>query len=390
MGALSGLRVLECTHVLNGPFCGRLLAELGAEVIKIEPPAGELSRKFPVKKNGESLYFMFYNANKKCITLNLKSEKGKNMLLDLIGKADIFIENYRPGVLDRLGVGYETQRKVNPRIIYLSSTGFGQTGPYKDLPAQDIMIQAMCGLVSVNGPPDAPVRIGVAITDFFTGIYSAVAILAALHYRDRTGHGQKIDMAMFDVGFTLLSEHLAFNIAGLPLRTGNSNPITAPYNIYHAKDGYVVIIANDDAQWTRLLKVIGREDLLRERRFETVADRALNGREIDSIIDEWIKNKTVDNVLQVLKAAELPVGPVKSLPDVLKDPQLKEREMIVTVDHPRVGKIEIPGSAFKLSETPGQVTSAGNPVGFDNERVYSDLLSITKQDLEELKSEHVI
>src|SRR5487761_742830 len=257
-GPLDGVRVLDCTHVMAGPYCGRLLAELGADVIKIEPLRGEWARYFVPIVDGEALYFMTYNANKRCLSLNLSNEKGKEIFRELIRKSDVFLENYRVGALDKLGLGYNDIKSINPRLIYASISGFGRTGPYSGYVAHDILVQAMAGNVTVTGYPDAPVRAGPAICDLGTGIYTALAIVSALYYRTLTGKGQYIDMSLFDVALSWISEHLTFLQGGLPLRTGNGNPIDSPYNIYKAKDGLVVVIAGEDPQWNKFVEIIER------------------------------------------------------------------------------------------------------------------------------------
>ncbi|MDG6940147.1 MAG: CoA transferase [Nitrososphaerota archaeon] len=387
---LDGIRVLDHSHVIAGSYCGRLLAELGAEVIKIEPVTGERFRYQRPFVNGESLLYTYINANKKSVTLNLKSEQGKKMLFDLVRKSDVFVENYAPGAMDRLGVGYQEQVKVNPRIIYVSVTGFGNQGPYKDLVAFDYLIQAMLGLIDANGFPDRRVRIGPAVTDWGSGTFAALSVLAALYHRERTNEGQRVDISMFDVGFMFLIEHLSYAAGSLPVRVGNRFQTSAPSNVYDTKDGQIYASIYTDDMWTKFLRRIGREDLLNEQRFGTSWDRALSVDEVDKVVGDWAAGTTTSEALADLRALGAACGRVSSVIEAFDDPHVKARELLRNVKHERMGDLLIPGSALKLSKTPGRVDSGGSPLGAHNEEVYSRLLGYTREEIQRLKEQKVI
>jgi len=388
--ALEGIRVIDHTHVIAGSYCGRLLAEMGAEVIKVEPPAGELFRHQGPKIDGESLLFSFLNVNKKSITLNLKHETGKKMLFDLVKKSDIFLENYKPGTMEKLGVGYEEQRKVNPSIIYASISGFGQYGPYKDYPAFDYLIQSMTGLREVNGFPDRPVRIGPAVTDFGSGMLAAYAITSALIYRQRTGKGQKIDISMYDTAVVFLMEHLAYYIGSLPLRVGDRFQLSAPANTYPAKDGELYISIFTDKMWQDFLQLSGQEDFSNDPRFSTPWQRALNVDVVDDLVSKWTMSRTVSEIVNQLTKIGAVCGLVKSIGDLFSDPHIAARKMLVKVTNGGVGNTEIPGSPIKMSLTPGCVKSAGPSIAKDNEDVYMKILGLSKDEIASLRNNGVI
>jgi len=391
---LRGVRVLELSYAFNGPLAGRILAELGAEVIKIEPPWGSARDWLPIVK-GESGHFVFLNANKKFITLNLKTDEGKEIFKRLVKVSDVVLFNFTPGTMEKLGLGYEEMRKIKEDIIYVSSSGFGYTGPYKDLPAYDYIMQAMVGIMGVTGFEDRPLRTGPAIIDAVAGIFAALGTLAALYYKKITGKGQMVDIAMFDVGFYIMIQ----NIAGVYFegryslfnkRLGNKYAIAAPYSVYRAKDGYVCIGAANDRQFQRLCEAMGKEYLMNDPRFKTNKDRVNNMDEIDKIVEEWTMNKSKREIIDMLRKLDVPVGEVREPYDNLEDPQVKEREMMVKVKHPVLGEIDIMGSPLKMSETPGKIREPGYPIGFHNEEIYCNLLKYNKGEIEKLKAKGVI
>jgi crotonobetainyl-CoA:carnitine CoA-transferase CaiB-like acyl-CoA transferase len=384
--ALKGVRVLDCTHIIAGPYCSRLLGELGADVIKIEPPKGELSRGYKPFIDGQSLYYMNFNVGKKSITLNLKHEKGKRILKELIKKSDVFVENYRPGTMDRLGVGYEEQKKINPRIIYVSITGFGSYGPYKDYPAFDHIIQAMVGLMDVTGYPDSPVRAGPPITDIGSGIFAALATISALYWREKTGKGQKIDIALYDVGITFLMEHIVYSFGSIPLRVGNRFQLSAPSNVYKAKDGDVYIIVPTDELWNRFLTIANREDFVDDPRFKTSYDRAINVDIVDKIVSEWVKSKSVKEVIEILTEEGIICQEVRPLKSIFSDPHVKARQMLINLDD----GVPIVGSPLKLEKTPGRVKGEAPTLGQHNYEIYHDLLGFSDEEIRKLKEEGII
>lgn len=388
-GALEGLRVIDHSHVIAGSYCGRLLAEMGAEVIKVEPPSGELFRHQGPTIEGEAALFLYLNTNKKSVTLNLKHTQGKKMLLDLVKKSDVFIENYKPGALDKLGVGYEAQREVNPGIVYASISGFGQTGPYRDLPAFDYLIQAMIGLMEVNGFPESPVRTGPALTDFGSGLFAALSIVSALIYRQRTGKGQRIDISMFDTGIAFLIEHLAYYNGSLPLRVGNRFQLSAPANTYPAKDGEIYASLHTDRIWQEFLRLSDQASYAGDPRFATPWERAVNVDAVDELVSNWTKKRTVASCVEELSKLGAVCGPVRGIQSLFTDPQVEARKMLPKVPH-KSGAVVVPGSPIKMSLTPAQVSSPGPSLGRDNEEVYAALLGLSGDEVVSLREDGVI
>ena len=387
--ALEDIRVLTCTHIHAGPFCGKLLAELGAEVIKVEPLEGEFTRYMvPLMYKGENYFIMHLNDNKKFITLNLKHEKGKKIFMDLIKISDVFLESYTPGTLDRLGVGYEKQKEVNPNIIYASITGYGYTGPCKDLPSQDYLAQARSGIMSVTGFPDSPpVLCAHGISDHLASVYTALAILVALRYRDKTGKGQRIDISLFDVAVDLLCEYSArYIVEGVPPTRNGNRSIYGGCNMYEVKDGYIFI--NYALRWENTLKAIGRGDLIGNPDYTLL--KIVSSPEVDRMIQEWVKTKTKKEALEFLNKEGVLCAPVQTIDEMFKDPQVSARNLFVDVEHPTVGKVKIPKAPLNLSETPSRVEWPGSPLGYHNEEVYGKLLGYTKEEITELKKAGVI
>lgn len=389
--ALNNITIIECGHILNAPFAGRLLAELGATVIKVEPPSGEFYRHVPIHNmDGESGAFIYFNANKKNITLNLRHDKGREILLSLAKKADVFLENFAPGTMEKLGLGYESLRKVNPEIIYASSTGFGMTGPYKDRPAMDLLVQAMCGLVDINGTADEPVAVGTFITDYVGGIYTALGILAALLYKEKTGVGQYVDIAMFDAGVSLCTQKFLYHLEGVQKRLGSQSGVVVPYDIYPTIDGQIAIVASSDDMWKKLTLVMERPELTVDERMATNNQRVRNRAIVDEAIATWTKGKPTDELTTLLIANGIPCGPVQLLDNLPNNPQVKARDMFVDVEHPKLGKVKIPGSVIKMSETSGSVSTPGYPLGHSNYEVYHDLLGYEMEKIARLAKEGVV
>jgi len=393
-GVLEGIRVLELSFALNGPIAGRILAELGAEVIKIEPPWGS-ARDFAPIVNGESINFIFINANKKFITLNLKTKEGVEIFKKLVKVSDVVLTNYRPGVLDKLGIGYEDLKKIKNDIIFVSSSGFGYNNPYSSLPAYDYIIQAMVGMYGVTGLEDLPIKTGPAILDVLSGTFAALATLAAIYYKSLTGKGQFVDIAMFDVGLYAMIE----NIAGVMFegkgsrfdkRLGNRHPVTAPYALYKTKDGYVFIATASDEQFHKLCKAMKMEHLINDKRFLTNDDRVKHVEELDAIINQWTSSKSSKEVVNILRGYDIAVAEIKQPSDVLKEPLISIRNMLVDVTHPKLGNIKILGSPLKLSETPGIVKEPGYPIGYHNTEIYKKLLNMSEREIEELKLKGII
>jgi len=393
--ALEGVRVLDFTQYLSGPHGTSVLSELGAEVIKVERPGmGEPERQaMPKTRKKESYQFFSYNRGKKSITLNLKDPKGVEIARMLAAKVDILVENYAPGGMDRLGLSYKEVSKINPQIIYASISGFGQTGPRRNDVSYDVVAQAMGGLMSVTGYPDGePLKAGISLGDYMGGYNGVIAILAALYYRTVTGEGQAIDISMQDGIWAMVFPDRAnyFDTLEVPKRFGNKLSSSAPFGAYHASDGYVVICTITDPQWQKVLQAMGREDLRDEQRYATRENRTQNMEEVDGLVQEWCRNKTVEEVFAVLKKFGVPCSPLPTFDQVANDPHLLEREMIVEVDQPVSGKVKLSGSVYKMSKTPGDRKKKVPEVGEHNEEVYSGLLGFDAQEMQKLKEERVI
>ena len=355
--ALEDVVVLDMTKVLAGPYCGAILADMGATVIKIEIPGkGDDSRNYGPFQNGESIYYGNLNRNKRGMTLNLKTQKGKEILNKLVKKADILLENNRPGTMERLGVGYETLKEINPRLIYGSITGFGCTGRYSDRPGYDIIAQAMGGLMSVTGQEgDPPTRCGNAIGDILGGMNLTIGVLTALHARTLTGKGQYIDISLVDSVIVSLEQawQRYFATGELPVRHGNSYDAIAPYDSFTAKDGYIVIGCGNQKMFEILCeKILNRPDLIEDPKYKTVPLRVKNNKEFKKIVEEWSAYIPVEQGVSLLLAQGIPAGPIYNLQQISDDPHFCiDRQMFVEVDHPKAGKVRLNGNPVKLSET---------------------------------------
>jgi crotonobetainyl-CoA:carnitine CoA-transferase CaiB-like acyl-CoA transferase len=393
--ALEGIRVLDFTQYLSGPHCTSVLSELGAEVIKIELPGkGEPERvAMPMTPKRESYQFLSYNRGKKSITLNLKSPKGVEIVKKLAAKVDILVENFAPGGMDRLGLSYEEISKINPRIIYASISGFGQTGPRRNDVSYDVVAQAMGGLMSVTGHPNGePVKAGISLGDYMGGYNGVIGILAALYYRTITGEGQAIDISMQDGIWAMVFPDRAdyFDTLVVPKGIGNRLGSSAPFGAYHAKDGYVVICTITDPQWHKVLQAMGREDLISEPRYASRENRAKNMEEVEALVHAWSKNKSVEEILSILKEAGVPCSPLPSFDQVAHDPHLLSREMIVEVDQPISGKVKLTGSVYKMSKTPGNRRKGVPAAGENNEEIFHQFLGMEAQEIQKLKEEGII
>lgn len=397
MGALSGIKVLDLTRVLAGPYCTMMLADMGAEVIKVEIPGrGDDTRFFAPFKNGTSLYYANVNRNKLGVSLNLKSQEGKDLFLEMAKKADIVVENYRPGVMDKLGIGYDVLKEINPRIIYGAVSGFGCWGPKSQLPGYDIIAQAMGGLMSITGPADGgPCRTGSAMGDLLGGMNLTIGLLAALHSRDVTEVGQRVDVALYDSIFASLEasiqEYLSTGVS--PKRMGNAYPPAYPYDSFHASDGDFIIACGNQSLFERLAKIMGREDLIADKRFCSMPERVKkeNRPPLGEIINEWASKFTVAELVDKLLAAGVPAGPINDVGQAVADEHLKEREMLVPLPHPILGDMQVNGNPVKLMGTPVVIKRHAPTVpGENNEEVYCGMFGITKERLAELKEKGVI
>jgi crotonobetainyl-CoA:carnitine CoA-transferase CaiB-like acyl-CoA transferase len=393
--SLEGVRILDFTQYLSGPHCTSVLSELGAEIIKIEMPGkGEPERlAMPMTPKRESYQFLSYNRGKKSITLNLKSSKGLEIARKLAGKVDVLVENFAPGGMERLGLSYEEVSKINPRILYASISGFGQTGPRRNDVSYDVVAQAMGGLMSVTGYADGePLKAGISLGDYMGGYNGVIAILAALYYRTVTGEGQAIDISMQDGIWAMVFPDRAdyFDTRIVPKRIGNRLSSSAPFGAYNARDGYVVICTITDPQWQKVLQAMGREDLSGEPRYATRENRTKNMTEVDGLVQAWCMERTVEEVLAILKKSGVPCSPLPTFDQVAADPQLLSREMIVEVEQPVSGKVKLSGSVYKMSKTPGDRRKRIPAVGEHNEEIYGGLLGIDAQEIQKLRQEGII
>ncbi|MCI2061790.1 MAG: CoA transferase [Eubacteriaceae bacterium] len=394
-GLLDGVRVLDLSRVLAGPYCCMMLADMGAEVIKIELPGrGDDSRTNMPLVNGESAYFMNLNRNKQSLTLNLKSEKGKEIFRGLVKQSDIVVENYRPGVMEKLGLGYDELKKINPGIIYGSVSGFGHTGPYSKRAGYDIIGQAMSGLMSTTGwPGGEPTRTGTAIGDVMGGISCCTGILAALYNKAKTGEGEKVDVALVD---SMVSSLEIINIIYLctgrvPERIGNRYESLYPYDSFHAKDGSMVIGAGNDKLFGLMCGVMGLEALRTDERFVHNNDRVMHHAELKPIIEDWLKDVTVKEAVDALLEAGCPAGPINTIDQVAADPQIAgDREMFVEVDHPTAGHMKITGNQIKLTNHKIDEFRPAPLLGADNEDVLGRLLGYSAEEVEKLGEDGVL
>ncbi|OUM87687.1 MAG: hypothetical protein BAA01_09815 [Bacillus thermozeamaize] len=391
-GALHGIKVVELARFIAGPYCGLLLADMGAEVIKVERPGGEDSRKFAPFHNGESLYAAALNRNKRSITLNYRHPMARNVLTRLFQWADIIIENFRPGTMESMGFGFDKIQEINPKAILVRCSGFGQTGPLNHRPGFDAIGQAMGGVMWMTGrAEDPPLMAGVFVADYATGMHAAVGALAALHNREKTGRGQVVDVSLLESVVSMLVSAIPDNAlhGNEPPRMGNRDRYAAPSNAYRTKDGWVFIAASNDGLWERLCGVMGRPDLLERDEFKTVSLRYANVEEVDRIVGEWAAGLTEEHVLRLLDEAGIPCAPIRNIRQILNDPHLWERGQITETTLPDGTKIPVSGVTIKLSETPGSLRYPVPAAGQHNEEVYRHILGFSEAEWLELKGKGV-
>ena len=377
-GALDGLTVLDLSRVLSGPYCTMMLADMGARVIKVEQPGrGDDTRGWgPPFQNGESAYFLSINRNKESVTLNLKHPDGRRVLDALIARADVLVENFRPGTLERMGLGYKDLSKLRPDLVYCSISGFGQTGPRRREPGYDAVMQGEGGLMSITGPTDGPgYRLGIAIVDIVSGMFSAYGIAVALLARERTGRGQYIDVGMLDAVAALLTYQagIHFTTGEAPGRLGNRHPSITPYETLEAADGELVVAAGNDQLWRAFCGVIGAEELAGDARFRTNKDRVAARETLRPMLVERLRTRPAAEWIARLKAAGVPCGAVRDLAQVFADPQLLERAMVVALDHPVAGAIRQLGVPIKMGGTPGAVRTPPPALGQHTAAVLGEL-----------------
>jgi len=394
MGPLKGLKILDLTRVLAGPYCTMILGDLGADVIKVEmPSSGDDSRHFGPFQNGESAYFMSLNRNKRSMTLNLKSEQGKKLLKELVKQVDVLVENFRPGTMEKLGLGYDVLKEINPKLIYAAASGFGHSGPYSKKPAYDGVVQAMGGIMSITGPKDGePTRVGPSIGDIAAGLFTAIGVLAALNNKNETGLGQKVDVAMLDCQVAMLENAIARYVVTkeVPKPMGNRHTSIVPFEPFDSKDSKIVVAVGNDAIWKRFCAVADLNHIVDDPKFATNPQRNNNYDELRPILAKKLLEKTTEQWSVIFDEAGVPNGPINSVDKVLENEQVQARDMIVEVEHPKAGKLKMPGIAIKLSETPGEIRRAAPLLGEHNRELLKEFFDYDDKVIDALIEEGVL
>lgn len=392
---LAGVTVIDLSHIYNGPYATFLMAMAGAEVVKIEPRGGEHLR-IRANLGGAALPFAMLNSNKKMVTLNLKAERGRALFMEMVSKADVVVENFAPGVTDRLGLGGAALLAANPRLIYASSSGYGRSGPYRDYPAMDLTVQAVSGVMSVTGFPDRPpVKAGPALCDFFAGVHLYGGIMTALYEREKTGKGRIVEVSMQESVYPSLSSNLGmYHGSGgkVPPRTGNRHGglAEAPYNVYPAADGYVAIICNNNRHFHALLAAMRREDLKDDPRYCDLKSRIANMDLVDELVGEWTAGIARDRLIDLLREHRVPHAPVRDLAEVVNDPNMHARGSLQWMDHPEFGRVVLPHSPIRFDGTPLLPIRASQRLGAQNADVYGGWLGLSATEIEQLSQDEVI
>lgn len=399
-GALENLTVLDLTRVLAGPFCTMMLADMGANVIKIEiPNGGDDTRAYPpfrehnLQGERESLYFANLNRNKKGVTLNLKTPEGKELFKKMVSRADVVVENYRPGVMDKLGLGYDVLKEINPRIIYAAVSGFGCYGPYHLRPGYDILAQAMGGMMAITGPKGGgPTRAGSALGDILGGLHVTIGILAAVNARTITGRGQRVDVSLMD-SVIAATENTALKYlesGEIPPRMGNRYAAVSPYDGFRCKDGVVIIACGNQKLYNKLCtEILDRPDMITDPRFVDMPGRLKYQDDIQVVVEDWLKDKTMHEATDILLSHGIPAGPILDISQILADPHVKEREMFVEMEHPTLGHITVNGCAIKLMDTKPAVRTPAPALGQDNRAVYQQMLGLSDAEFDVLHEKQV-
>ncbi len=387
---LEGVRILELGQIIAGTYGGLMLSDLGADVIKIETPEGDLGRIPSVAPyNGQSALFLTLNRNKRSITINLKSEEGLKVFYDLVATADVVIDNFRPGVLERLKIDYANLKAIKPDIIQCSITGFGAAGEYKDYPALDVIIQAVAGYMAVTGEPGRPpVRTGIPIADLCGGIFSSQAILAALFDRERTGEGRYVELSMFDGMLSLLiyMGTMWLSKGELAEPPGSGHMYSVPWQAFECADGYIVIATRQEVFWTRLCDALEVPELADDPRFATNPERVANREVLVPILEDILARRTVGEWMERFRAGDIPAAPVNNLDGVFAEPPVAERDMIVEYDHPQVGKVRLPGNPIKMSGMAGTISKPAPMHGEHTDEVLSELLELDSSAIAALRA----
>ncbi len=395
-GPLTGIIVLDVTHVLAGPFAGMVLADMGAKVIKIEQPViGDRSRASGPFIEDESFYFMSINRGKSGLTLDLKKDKGKEIFLNLVENSDVVLENMSPGAMKRLGLGYEILSARNQRIIYTSISGFGQTGPYSHKGALDVIIQGMGGVLSITGEPDGPpIRPGVSQGDITSALFAVIGILSAMQERSKSGLGQFVDISMLDCQISILENAFTryFATGEVPKPLGTRHPVTAPFQVFPTKDGFITVALADGRKekWPLFCSAIDRIDLINDERLDDGWLRSQNWDIAEPTIIEALQNRTSAEWIEEFEGLGIPCGPVNSIDQVVRDPQVKHRNMIKKITHPRLGVIDIVDTPVKLSRTPGLVETHSPSLGEHTDDILSGMLGFTDEEISLLRDDEII
>jgi CoA:oxalate CoA-transferase len=392
---LGNIHVIDLSHVYNGPYATFLMAMAGAHVIKVEPHRGEHLRR-RAELGGPALPFAMLNSNKQTVRLDLKSEDGKALLRKLVAKADVLVENFAPGVMERLGLGATALQTVNPRLIYACSSGYGLSGPYRDYPAMDVTVQAMSGIIGITGfPGGPPVKTGPAVCDFFAGVHLYGGIVTALYDRERTGRGRVVEVAMLEAVYASLASSLGMvhgNGGHQPQRTGNRHGglAEAPYNVYPTRDGAVAIIGVGDEHFRTLLEIMDRPELKDDPRFGTLNARVRHMDEIDTLITAWTREREKQRIADTLLARRVPCAPVRDLPEVMNDAHMHARGALQVIDHPEYGRVVLQGSPIVYHGVERVPIAPSGPLGRDTHAVYCDWLGLTESEVEHLIETDVI
>ena len=391
---LAGVRVIDFTRILAGPFGAMFLGDMGAEVIKVEEPGkGDDTRGWPPFAGGEATYFLSVNRSKKSLTLNMKAPEGQAILRKLIAKADVVLENFRPGTMERLGFGYESLRAKNPRLVYCAISGFGESGPEASRPGYDLIVQGESGVMDITGFPDGPpVKVGNSIADLVAGMSAAQGITLALLARARTGKGQRVEIGMLDVMASLLTYQagLYWNGGGRPTRRGNQHPSIVPYEVFRAQDGYLTLGVANNSLWEKTCRALGREDLARDPRFDSEAHRVSHRETLIPLLNDLFRTRPADEWLARLDQAGVPVGKIKTVAEVCESPHLKARGMVVKLPHPKAGSITMMGVPIRLHETPGAATVPPPLLGEHTDEILTRLLRVPKARVEKLRAAGVV
>jgi crotonobetainyl-CoA:carnitine CoA-transferase CaiB-like acyl-CoA transferase len=402
VAALHNIRIVDITRAMAGPYCTMMLGDFGAEVIKVERPgSGDESRGWgpPFVGDpygpypGESAYFLSANRNKRSLTVNLKDPEGQEIIQKLAQVSDVFIENFRTGVLDKMGLGYSDLTPINPGLIYCSISGYGRTGPYQDRPGYDAIIQAEGGLMGITGPVEGPPsRTGIPIIDITSGMFAASAILAALYERVQSGEGQHIDISLLDTQVALLANVASNYLISdePPVRQGNAHPNIAPYESFQAKDRGFVVGAANQRQWEKLIDAIADESLKTDPRFLTNQERVKNRPELVETLNNIFSKKKAQDWLDLFQEAGLPCGPINSLPDVFSHPQIQPRELVTEIKHSSAGSIQLTGFPYKLSRTPAEIHTPPPLLGEHNQEILTKVLDYSIEDVKDFQARGIV